>query len=730
MALALQGTEQTGRVIRNHERRTVMPKYQKDKELERTLIKPQSEPEGIHRRTFLKELLTAGAVTSLSGMGLMDLGRAEVAAETGPAKERNLYQKIIGAHLGSGEMKPGAEISLIIDSTLTQDSLGVMAYLQYEAIGIPAVRTKLSVAYVDHQTLQDGFENADDHRYLETVADKYGVLYSRAGNGICHQVHLERFSRPGWTLLGGDSHTPTCGGVGMLAMGAGGLDVAVAMGGGQFYITYPKVMRINLNGSLRPWVSAKDIILEVLKVLTTKGNVGWVIEYGGSGLASLEVPERSIIANMGAETGVTTSIFPSDEVTRRFFKAQQREDQWLELKPDPGAAYDRIIDIDLSAIEPNVALPHSPENVKKVREVEPIKVHQVLIGSCTNSSYFDLMVVANMLKGRKINSEVSFGIAPGSRQVLDMISANGALHAMVNAGARILESACGFCVGAGQAPQSGGVSVRTSNRNFEGRSGTLDAQVYLTSPETAVAAALTGRLTDPATLGLTYPKVELPASYAVDDSMIIKPTGQKEVRRGPNIGTPPANTPMPAELRAKVAIKVGDKITTDHIAPAGSVNKYRSNIPKYSTYVFRDLEPRFAQKCAANQKEGLASAIVGGLSYGQGSSREHAALCPMYLGVRAVIAKSVERIHLANLVNFGIVPMTFASPADYDDIKDGDILIVEDIQGTLSKMVDSVRVRNLTQGTQYTVKCDLTARQRAIVRAGGMLNFTKTGAKG
>jgi len=703
---------------------------QQHKGLERILIESQSEPEGIHRRTFLKEVLAAGAVTSLSGLGLIDSGRAEAAGQTDPSQERNLYAKIIGAHLGSGEMKPGAEISLIIDSTLTQDSLGVLAYLQYEAIGIPTVRTQLSVAYVDHQTLQDGFENADDHRYLETVADKYGVLYSRAGNGICHQIHLERFSRPGWTLLGGDSHTPTSGGVGMLAMGAGGLDVAVAMRRGKFYLTHPKVMRITRHSSLTPWVSAKDIILEILKVLTTKGNVGWVIEYGGSGLAYLEVPERSIIANMGAETGVTTSIFPSDEVTRRFFKAQQREDQWLELKPDPGATYDRILDIDLSAIEPNVALPHSPEKVKKVREVEPIKVHQVLIGSCTNSSYFDLMVVANMLKGRKIHPEVSFGIAPGSRQVLEMISANGALHAMISAGARILESACGFCVGVGQAPQSGGVSVRTSNRNFEGRSGTLDAQVYLTSPETAVAAALTGRLTDPSTLGLTYPKVELPASYAVDDSMIIKPTGKKEVRRGPNIGTPPANTPMPAELKARVAIKVGDKVTTDHISPAGSVIKYRSNIPKYSTYIFRDLEPRFAQKCAANQKEGLASVIVAGLSYGQGSSREHAALCPMYLGVRAVIAKSVERIHLANLVNFGIVPLIFANPADYDNIKDGDILIVDDIQGTLSKEVDLIHVRNLTQGGGYTVKCDLTARQRGIVRAGGMLNFTKTGAKG
>ncbi len=702
---------------------------QEEKESEKNLIGPQSEPAGIHRRTFLKEILAAGAVTSLSGLGLKDLSRAEASEEAGHSKGQNLYQKIISAHLGSGEMKPGAEISLIIDSTLTQDSLGVMAYLQYEAMGIPAVRTKLSVAYVDHQTLQDGYENADDHRYLETVADKYGVLYSRAGNGICHQVHLERFSRPGWTLVGGDSHTPTSGGVGMLAIGVGGLDVAVTLGGGEFYLTYPKVLRINLNGSLRPWVSAKDIILEVLKVLTTKGNVGWVIEYGGSGLVSLEVPERSIIANMGAETGVTTSIFPSDEVTRRFFKAQQREDQWQELKPDPGATYDRIMDIDLSAIEPNVALPHSPDKVKKVREVEPIKVDQVLVGSCTNSSYFDLMVVANMLKGRKIHPEVSFGVAPGSRQVLDMISANGGLHSMISAGARILESACGFCVGAGQAPQSGGISIRTSNRNFEGRSGTLTAQVYLTSPETAVAAALTGRLTDPSTLGMPYPKVEMPAVYAVDDSMIIKPTGQKTVRRGPNIGTPPTNTPMPAELKAKVAIKVGDKVTTDHIAPAGSINKYRSNIPKYSVYVFRDVEPRFAEKCAANRKEGLASAIVGGLSYGQGSSREHAALCPMYLGVRVVIAKSIERIHLANLVNFGIVPLTFVTPADYDRIKDGDILIVEDIQGVLGKVTETARVRNVSQGADYTVNCGLTARQRTIVRAGGLLNFTKTEAK-
>jgi aconitate hydratase len=699
---------------------------QKDNDAKRTVIDPPGAANGIPRRTFLKGMLATGAMTSLSALGVIDLRWAEAA---GSAGERNLYQKIIDAHLGSGVMKPGSEIGLIVDSTLTQDGLGVMTYLQYEAIGIPQVRTKLSVSYVDHQTLQDGFENADDHRYLETVTDRYGILYSRPGNGICHQVHLERFSQPGWTLLGGDSHTPTCGAVGMLAIGAGGLDVAVVMGGGQFYLSYPKVLRINLNNSLRPWVSAKDIVLEVLRTITTKGNVGWAVEYGGSGLAFLTVPERSVIANMGAEAGVTTSIFPSDEVTRRFFKAQNREKQWVELKPDSGAIYDRTIDIDLAAIEPNVALPHSPDNVKKVREAGLIKVDQVMIGSCTNSSYYDLMVVAGMLKGRKIHPEVSVGIAPGSRQVLEMISANGALHTMITAGARILETACGFCVGAGQAPQSGGISVRTSNRNYVGRSGTVDAKVYLTSPETAVATALTGWLTDPVTLGMVYPRVELPASYPIDDSMIIKPTGKKEVRRGPNIGTPPSNTPMPAELKARVAIKVGDKITTDHIAPSGTVNKYRSNIPKYSTFIFRDVDPKFAEKCAANRKEGLASAIVAGLSYGQGSSREHAALCPMYLGVRAVIAKSIERIHLDNLVNFGIVPLTFANPADYDQIKDGDVLIVEDIQEVLEKEVNTARVRNVSQGTAYVVNCGVKARQRAIIKAGGLLNYTRTGGK-
>ncbi len=700
--------------------------HQKDDDVQKPAIDPPTSAPGIPRRTFLKGMLATGAMTSLSAMGVLDLRWAEAAGSPG---ERNLYQKIIAAHLGSGEMKAGSEIGLIVDSTLTQDGLGVMSYLQYEAIGIPRVKTKLSVSYVDHQTLQDGFENADDHRYLDSVTDKYGILHSLPGNGICHQLHLERFSQPGWTLLGGDSHTPTCGAVGMLAMGAGGLDVAVVMGGGQFYLSYPKVLRINLNNKLRPWVSAKDIVLEVLRTITTKGNVGWAIEYGGTGLQYLTVPERGTIANMGAEAGVTTSLFPSDEVTRQYFKAQHREDQWSELKPDAGAHYDKTIDIDLSAIEPNVALPHSPDNVKKVREVQSIKVDQVCIGSCTNSSYYDLMMVAGMLKGRKVHPGLSVAIAPGSRQVLEMISANGALQTMISAGCRIMEAACGFCVGAGQAPPSGGVSVRTSNRNYKGRSGTADANVYLTSPETAVATALTGVLTDPVTLGMVCPRVELPASFPIDDSMIMKPTGKKEVRRGPNIGTPPSNTPMPAELKAKVAIKVGDKITTDHIAPSGTVNKYRSNIPKYSTFIFKNVDEKFPERCAAIKKEGLASAIVAGVSYGQGSSREHAALCPMYLGVRTVIAKGIERIHLDNLVNFGIVPLTFADPADYDKIKAGDVLEVEDIQGVLDKETKEVRLKNVTQGATYAVKCEVKPRQRAIIKAGGLLNYTRQGGK-
>ncbi len=636
---------------------------------------------------------------------------------------QNLFKKIIAAHLLSGTMTVGSEVGIRIDQTLTQDALGTMAYLQFEAMDVPVVKTE-SVSYIDHNTLQDGFENADDHRYLQTVADKHGIKYSKAGNGICHQVHLERFSRPGYTLIGSDSHTPTCGAVGMSAMGVGGMDVAVAMAGGPFYFVYPQVVRVNLEGKLQRWCAAKDIILELLKILTTKGNVGTVIEYGGSGLAHLTVPERATITNMGAELGVTTSLFPSDEMTRQFFKAQAREQDWQELKPDEDADYDRVIDLDLASIEPNIACPHSPDNVKTVREVAGLEVQQVMVGSCTNSSYRDLMMVAAMLKGKQVHPKVSLGIAPGSKQVLAMIAENGALKDLVAAGARILESTCGFCVGCGQAPQTKGVSLRTNNRNFEGRSGTKDGQVYLVSPETAVAAALNGKVTDPRELDMEYPTIILPEVYEIDDSMILLPSEDQsvEVFRGPNIGEPPKNTPMPDNLTAKVAIKVGDKITTDHIMPAGAYLKYRSNVPKYSSYVFYHIDPEFAPKCAVNKAEGLASVIVAGLSYGQGSSREHAALCPMYLGVRVLLAKSVERIHGANLTNFGILQLTFADDTDYERIQPGDELAVDNMHQAIKQ--DIVLVRNVTQGYTFETKCNLTPRQREIVLCGGLLNYT------
>ena len=519
---------------------------------------------------------------------------------------------------------------------------------------------------MDHLTLQQQSENADDHEYIRSVADKYGVLFSKAGNGICHQVHLERLSRPGWTLLGGDSHTPTAGAVAMLAIGAGGLDVAVAMAGGAFYLTYPKVVKINLNGKLQTWVTAKDVILELLKMITTKGNVGKVFEYGGSGILELSVPERATIVNMGAEMGATTSLFPSDEVTRDFFRAQGRSEQWTELLPDPDAAYDEIMDIDLGLIEPNAAMPHSPDNVRKIRELGEIPVDQVLIGSCANSSYKDLMTVAALLKGKKIHPAISFGVAPGSRQVLSMISANGALSDIIESGARILESACGFCAGYGQSPHSGAVSVRTNNRNYEGRSGTKDAKVFLVSPESAVASALTGKITDPRDMGVAYPIIEPPKSFPVDDSLFIEPTGKAEVFRGPTIGKPPQNTPMPKNLEAVVAIKLGDKITTDHIIPAGLTSRYRSNIEKSSQFVFINIDANFYRRCEELKAKKVSSAILAGWSYGQGSSREHAAICPMYLGVRAVIAKSIERIHRANLINSGIIPLVFETPQDYD----------------------------------------------------------------
>jgi len=635
---------------------------------------------------------------------------------------KNLLDKIIVEHLVSGVPEPGNEIGIRVDQTLTQDALGTMAYLQFESMGVPRVKTD-SISYVDHNTLQDGFENADDHRYLQTVADKHGIRFSKAGNGICHQVQLERFSKPGRVLIGSDSHTPTCGGVGMMAMGVGGLDVATAMAGGAFYFIYPKVARVNLTGKLMAWCSAKDIILELLRRLTTKGNVGTAIEYAGPGVLTLSVPERATITTMGAERGVTTSIFPSDEITQAFFKAQAREGDWAPLAPDSDAGYDRTIDIDLGKIVPMVACPHSPDNVKTLREAAGLPVNQVLIGSCTNSSFKDLTIVAKILKGKKVDPNVSFGIVPGSKQVLAMIAESGALNDLIGSGARILETACGFCVGCGQAPQTNGVSVRTNNRNFKGRSGTLDAQVYLVSPEAAAASALTGKLMDPRDLGMAYPSFQPPERFYIDDALVLKPSCDPsiEVFRGPNIGPPPSNTLMPESLSCRIAAKVGDKITTDHIMPAGSLLKYRSNIPKYAQFAFRDVEPEFAARCKSNAEAGFASAIVAGLSYGQGSSREHAALCPMYLGVRLLLAKSVERIHAANLVNFGILMLVFENAADYDGLEAGDELRIENVRDILSK--DRISVCNKRTGASIVVLCTLTERQKKIVLAGGTLNY-------
>ncbi len=638
---------------------------------------------------------------------------------------KNLVQKILDAHLVEGEPIPGREVAIRIDQTLTQDATGTMAYLQFEALGLDAVRTELSVSYVDHNTVQVGFENADDHRYLQSVAARYGIIYSRAGNGICHQVHLERFGRPGKTLLGSDSHTPTAGGIGMLAMGAGGLDVAVAMGGGPFHLTYPRVCLIYLTGQLQPWVSAKDVILKMLEIFTTKGNVGWVMEYGGPGVTTLTVPERATITNMGAEMGVTTSIFPSDEETRRFMRAQGREDQWIELGPDPDATYDKVVELDLSAIEPLTAAPHSPGNVIPVRQVAGMKVDQVAIGSCTNSSYKDMVTVARILKGHHVHPNVSFGVAPGSRQVVQMLAREGALADLIDAGARIMESACGFCIGNSFSPKSNAVSLRTSNRNFEGRSGTRSARVYLVSPETAAAAVITGEFTDPRDLGIPYPDVKMPDRFFIDDSMFIIPDGPDpsvEVYRGPNIGDPPHNDPMPEAIKGEVTIKVGDKITTDHIMPAGRLLKYRSNVPKYAQYVFEGVDPTFAERAAANRDRGVHNIIVGGLSYGQGSSREHAALCPMYLGVKAVIARSFERIHVANLINFGILPLIFADEAAYEQVEQGDRLVIPDVRERLAK-AEPITVINETKGVELPVTYDLSERQRNILLAGGLLNY-------
>lgn len=636
---------------------------------------------------------------------------------------QSITEKIIRAHLKSGELIVGEELGIDIDCVLTQDSAGTMAYLQFEAINVPRIKSKLAVTYIDHQTLQDGFENADDHCYLQSAARRFGGYFSRAGNGICHQTHLERFSRPGWTMLGTDSHTPTCGAVGMMSIGVGGLDAAVAMGGGAFYLPFPRLICINLVGRLRPWCAAKDVALEVLRLLGVKGNVGAVIEYRGEGVRTLTVPERATITNMGTETGVTTSLFPSDEITRRFFVAQQREADWVALAADDDAVYDHILTIDLGKIEPAVAAPHSPGNVHPVREYSGLKVNQVLIGSCTNSSYRDLMLAASILEGRHVHPEVSLGIVPGTRQVYQMITANGALSTLIAAGARIFEPTCGFCCGCGQAPKSGAVSLRTNNRNFRGRSGTADAEVYLVSPETAAVAAITGRVTDPREMQWDYPAIELPEYYHTDDSMILKSDFQGEIVRGPNIGAPPTKEGLPDTLCGAVALKVGDNITTDHILPAGSLLKYRSNIEKYSEYVFRDVDGAFPKRCKEYRAQNKASIIIAGLSYGQGSSREHAAICPMSMGVQAVIAKGIERIHWSNLINFGILPLFFTADADYEQLKPGDELTIEKLPEVI--YCDTITVKNVTQKTTFLVSCPLSERQRHILLAGGLLNYTK-----
>jgi len=639
----------------------------------------------------------------------------------------NLAEKIISAHLVEGTLSPGADIAIKIDQTLTQDATGTMSYLQFEALGLKKVKTELSVSYVDHNMLQSGFENADDHRYLQTVAHKYGIYFSRPGNGICHQVHLERFGVPGKTLLGSDSHTPTGGGIGMLAIGAGGLDVAVAMGGGAFFLKMPEVYKIHLTGKLKPFVTAKDIILEVLRILTVKGGVGRVIEYGGPGVAGLTVPQRATITNMGAELGATTSVFPSDENTKAFMKLQKRVKDWVPLAADPDAKYAKVIKIDLDKLEPLVAKPHSPDNVVKVKAVKRVKVDQVCIGSCTNSSVADLMTTAALLKGKKIHPDVSCTITPGSKQVFETIAAEGALTDIIASGARIIESACGPCIGMGQAPNSGGVSVRSFNRNFPGRSGTKDAQVYLASPETCVAAALTGMITDPRELG-KMPRIKLPEKVTVDDSGVIPPSktpGKVEILRGPNIAPLPINEPMPSTLEGDVLLKTGDNITTDHIMPAGAkVLPLRSNIPKIAEFVYCYVDPEFVRR--AKEKKG--GFIIGGDNYGQGSSREHAALAPMYLGVKMVLTKSFARIHLANLINFGILPLTFSDPADYERIEQGDRLQLPMVSDLLATGAD-LTVKNLTKGIDIYVTYQLTPRQVAIIRAGGLLNYIRGGGR-
>lgn len=636
-----------------------------------------------------------------------------------------IAQKIIKDHIVEGEMVVGTDIGLKIDQTLTQDATGTMAYLEFEAIGVPRVKTEKSVAYIDHNTLQTGFENADDHRFIQSVCKKHGIYFSRPGNGICHQVHLERFGKPGKTLIGSDSHTPTGGGIGMLAIGAGGLDVAVAMGGGAYYITMPKMVKVNLKGKLRPYVSAKDIILKVLEVMSVKGGVGKIVEYGGEGIKTLSVPERATITNMGAELGATTSIFPSDEITREFLKAQGREEDYTELKSDDDAQYDEVIDINLSELEPLAACPHSPDNIKPIKELAGQKINQVCIGSCTNSSYRDMMRVASILKGKTVADGVSLAIAPGSKQVLNMIALNGALGDMIAAGARILESACGPCIGMGQSPNSGGISLRTFNRNFEGRSGTKDGQIYLVSPETAAASALTGVFTDPTTLGEAE-EIEMPEKFLINDNMVIAPAPVEEmdsieIQRGPNIKPYPETSPLADKIEASCSLKVGDNITTDHIMPAGAkILPLRSNIPKISQHCFTVCDQHFPERAKMLGQ----SIVVGGENYGQGSSREHAALAPLYLGVKAVLVKSFARIHRANLINAGILPLTFVNPDDYDKINLGDQLALPYVKKEIEEG-KNITVVNRTHDEKFEAVCELTDRTRAIIIAGGLLDYTK-----
>lgn len=636
-----------------------------------------------------------------------------------------IAQKIIAAHLVSGSMQVGEDIGLRIDQTLTQDATGTMAYLEFEAMGVPRVKTERSVAYIDHNTLQSGFENADDHKFIQSVAKKHGIYFSKPGNGICHQLHLERFGVPGKTLIGSDSHTPTGGGIGMLAFGAGGMDVAVAMGGGEYHITMPKMMKINLTGKLSPWVSAKDVILAVLQKLSVKGGVGRIIEYAGEGVKTLSVPERATITNMGTELGATTSIFPSDEITKAFLEAQGRGDCWVELKPDEDAVYDEVMDLDLSALEPLAACPHSPDAVKSVGELGPIHIDQCCIGSCTNSSYLDMMRVASILKGKTVHPDVDLTIGCGSKQVYNMLALNGALADIIAAGARVLECTCGPCIGMGQSPRSGGVSLRTFNRNFEGRSGTADGQVYLVSPETAAASALAGVLTDPRTLG-DYEPIALPEQFLINDNMILPPApesemDQVEIQRGPNIKPFPVSQALPGSIEKKAILKVGDNITTDHIMPAGAkILPFRSNIPYLSQFCFGVCDKEFPERC----KTAGGGIIIGGSNYGQGSSREHAALVPLYLGVKAVVAKSYARIHCANLANAGLIPLQFNDEADYDKIDQMDDLCLPHIRKELEAGTD-VTMQDLTKGVEFRLTAMLTPRERQMVLAGGLLNYTK-----